>query len=267
MSNRFFRIAALLYRIIGKFFMNELLKVDFHIHTSEDTDNEIDYNAYELIDRAAMLSFDAIAITNHDIMMYDEKLAVYAEKKGIILFPGVERTIDHKHVLLINFSQIDSLDSYDAIRKAKNANNLVIAPHPFFPGMQSLGKDMYLQSSLFDAIEYCHFYTPRLNFNREAVRYAKKYGLPLLAGSDAHLQEQFGRCYALIISEKNRDAIIQAIKKGHVQVVASPLRLTKMIRIYLKILSNKPNLKRAFVRVQGIFNRLWHISDTRKYLQ
>jgi len=247
--------------------MKQLLKIDFHIHTMEDTDNFIDYNAYDLIDRAAKLSFDAIAITNHDTIIYDERLVAYAKKKGIILFPGVERSIDHKHVLLINFCEIKSLNTYDAIQKAKTDDNLVIAPHPFFPGMQSLGKDMYSQSTLFDAIEFCHFYNPRLDFNREAMRYAKQYGLPLIGGSDAHVQEQFGRCYSLVKSEKNKNAIIRAIKKGHVQVVAPPLSLGKMIRIYLSILSNKPSLKRAFIRVRGIFNRLCHISETRKNLQ
>jgi len=247
--------------------MEKLLKIDFHIHTMEDEDNHIDYTSYELIDQAAALSFDAIAITNHDLMIYDEKLVTYAKEKGVILFPGVERSIDHKHVLLINFSEIESLNTYETIQKAKNDDNLVIAPHPFFPGMQSLGKDMYSQSKLFDAIEFCHFYNPRLNFNREAIRYAKQYSLPLIGGSDAHVREQFGRCYSLVKSEKNKIAIIKAIKKGHVQVVAPPLRLGKMILIYLKILSNKPGLKRALVRVQGILNRLRRISETRKYLR
>jgi hypothetical protein len=267
MSNFFSALRHYYIVLLGKFFMNQQLKIDFHIHTYEDTDNYIDYNAYDLIDRAVILSFDAIAITNHDMIIYDSKLAAYAEKRGILLFPGVERSIDHKHLLLINFSDIDSLDTYDAIQHAKNDNNLVIAPHPFFPGMQSLGKDMYFHPGLFDAIEYCHFYNHRLNFNREAMRFAKAYGLPLIAGSDAHTQEQFGRCYSLVNSDKNRYAIIQAIKKGHVQVVAPPLTLAKMIRIYLKILSNKPNLKRAFVRIQGIINRLRYLSETKKYLQ
>jgi len=247
--------------------MNQLLKIDFHIHTKEDIDNDIDYNAFDLIDRASTLLFDAIAITNHNHIQYDHKLVSYAEKKGIILFQGVERSIHHKHVLLINFSEVDSLDTYESIEAAKADHNLVIAPHPFFPGMQSLGKDMYSMPSLFDAIEYCHFYHPRLNFNREAVRYSKKYCLPLIAGSDAHTREQFGQCYSLVKSEKNKRAIIQAIKKGQIKVVARPLSLIKMIRIYLKILSNKPNLKRSLIRVHGIFNRLLHVSETKKYLQ
>jgi len=247
--------------------MNQLLKIDFHIHTREDTDNYIEYNAFDLIDRAVALSFDAIAVTNHNIIIYDKELITYAQKKGIVLFSGMERSINHKHLILINFSEAASLDSYEAILRAKQDNNLVIAPHPFFPGMQSLGKDMYIRPELFDAIEFCHFYSPRLNFNREAVRYANHHGLPLIAGSDAHVREQFGRCYSLVKSEKNKDAIIQAIKKGHVQVVAPPMRLNKMIRIYLKILSNKPKLKRTFVRIQGILNRLRHVSETRKYLK
>jgi len=247
--------------------MNQLLKIDFHIHTREDTDNNIEYDAYALINRAARLSFDAIAITNHNTMISDKKVYAYAKKKGIVLFPGVEQSIDHKHLLLINFSEIDGLDNYDAIRKAKNDTNLVIAPHPFFPGMQSLGKDMYLHPDLFDAIEYCHFYSTQINFNREAERFANKHGLPLVAGSDAHIQEQFGRCYSLVKSQKNKNDIIQGIKRGHVQVLTRPLRLSKMIRIYLKILSNKPHLKRSFVRLKGILNRLRHVSETRKYLQ
>jgi len=247
--------------------MNQLLKIDFHIHTQEDTDNHIDYNAIELIDLSVSLSFDAIAITNHNTITSNEQLVSYAKKKGIVLFPGVERSIDNKHVLLINFSDVDSLDSYDAILDAKTDHNLVIAPHPFFPGMQSLGKDMYAHPELFDAIEFCHFYSPKLNFNQEAIRYAKQYRLPLMANSDAHIREQFGRCYSLVKSNKNKNDIIKAIKKGHVKQIAPPLSLSRMIRIYLKILSNKPTLKRAFVRVQGILNRLRHVSETRKYLQ
>jgi len=246
---------------------NQYLKIDFHIHTREDTDNVIDYTAFDLIDRAASLDFDAISITNHDVQIYGNKLKSYAEKKDLILFPGMERSINHKHVLLINFSDRQLFNTYNEIQLAKTEENLVIAPHPFFPGMQSLGQDMYQHPELFDAVEFCHFYCPQFNFNREAIRFSKKYHLPLVAGSDAHVQEQFGRCYSLVKSEKNQFAIIQAIKAGDVQVVSSPLQLSQMIIIYLKILSQKPSLKRALMRVRGIGNRLRQVSEIRQYLK
>jgi len=244
-----------------------MLKIDFHIHTHEDRDNNISYNAYDLIDRAAYLNFDAIAITNHNLLTYDNQLESYARDKEVILFSGLEQSIDHKHVLLINFPSPESLTTYNAIETSKTSDTLVIAPHPFFPGMQSMGKKMYGLTHLFDAIEFCHFYCPQLNFNREAVRYSKKFGLPMIGGSDAHVWEQFGNCYSLVNSAKNKSDIIRAIKAGHVQTISSPLTVTKMITIYLKILKNKPSLKRSLIRIHGIINRLRNVSETRNILK
>ena len=244
-----------------------MLKIDFHIHTKEDRDNQISYSSYDLIDRASALKYDAIAITNHNLLTFNDDLETYARNKGIILFSGLEQSIDHKHILLINFPKPELLTTYKDIEMSKNKDTLVIAPHPFFPGMQSIGKDIYHLSHLFDAIEFCHFYCPQLNFNREAIRYAKQFKQPMIAGSDAHIWEQFGLCYSLVNSPKNKTDIIRAIKAGQIQFIAPPLTLTKMMLIYMKILLHKPSLKRSFLRIHGIINRLSHVSETRKFLK
>ena len=244
-----------------------MIKIDFHIHTREDIDNNIAYSAFDLIDRAAYLKFDAITITNHNIITFSKELEKYAESKDVILFPGFEQSIQHKHVLLINFSNPESIKNFSHIAKLKSNENLVIAPHPFFPGMQSLGKYMYSFPRLFDAIEFCHFYCPQLNFNNEAIRFANRHNLPLIAGSDAHVWEQFGRCYSLVNCKKDKTSIIQAIKAGKITQVAPELTLAKMISIYIKILKNKPSLKRSLIRINGIINRLKHVSETRKSLK
>ncbi|KPA13031.1 phosphoesterase [Candidatus Magnetomorum sp. HK-1] len=244
-----------------------MVKIDFHIHTSEDIDNNIAYSAFDLIDRAAHLKFDAITITNHNAITFNKDLENYAKSKGLILFPGFEQSIDHKHVLLINFSKPETIETFSDIAQLKTDDNLVIAPHPFFPGMQSLGKDIYSFPKLFDAVEFCHFYCPQVNFNREAIRFSQKNNLPMIAGSDAHVWEQFGRCYSLVKSEKNKTDIIKAIKAGKVISVAPALTLAKMISIYIKILKNKPSLKRSFVRIHGIINRLKNVSETRNILK
>ena len=64
------------------------LKVDLHTHTSEDLQDRISYNAFQLIDKAALKGFDALAITNHDFVLYNDELVEYAEKKGILLIPA-----------------------------------------------------------------------------------------------------------------------------------------------------------------------------------
>jgi len=80
------------------------LKVELHTHTADDPVDWIPHTARQLIDRAAELSYDAVAITLHDRQFDVEPLGDYAGARGVILIPGVERTIDGRHILLINFS-------------------------------------------------------------------------------------------------------------------------------------------------------------------
>ena len=61
------------------------------------------HTAVNLIDRAATLGFDALAITLHDSQFVDPGVTAYARERGITLIPGIERTIQHRHVLLLNF--------------------------------------------------------------------------------------------------------------------------------------------------------------------
>ncbi len=43
-----------------------MLKIDLHTHSGEDPQDRIGYSTRELIDRAATLGFDALAVTNHN---------------------------------------------------------------------------------------------------------------------------------------------------------------------------------------------------------
>lgn len=216
------------------------LKVDLHIHTKEDTEDRVSYSAYELIDQALSKGFDAIAITNHQQITYDHRLKSYATERGIVLIPGVEATIGRKHVLLINMPfEKGSFNSFEQIVRQKDVNNLVIAPHPYFPGPTCLNGSLEAMPHLFDAIEYCHFYHQWINFNRPAVRFALQHQLPLVATSDAHLLDQFGRAYSLVEAEKGPDAIIQAIKAGRVKPISRPLPFTRLISVFARVVTAK----------------------------
>ena len=75
-----------------------MLKVDLHLHTDDDPTDLIRHTGKELVDRAAALGLSALAITLHDRQLRDEALADYARERGVVLIPGVERTIGGKHV-------------------------------------------------------------------------------------------------------------------------------------------------------------------------
>ena len=241
------------------------LKIDLHIHTREDSGNKAPYTAFQLIDIACHKGFDAIAITNHSPLHPFDRYKAYAQERGLLLIPGIEKEINNKHVLCINMLH-DKIYTLSDIRRQKQKESLVIAPHPFFPGMQSLGKRLEQYADCFDAIEYCHFYSPRFNFNQEAIRFAHKHQLPMIATSDAHILEQFGSSYSIVYGEKSISGIIHAVKTGQITCVAPPLTLAKMIIIYLKILKNKRTVQSAISRIMGIAWRMSHFREIKKHI-
>ena len=202
-----------------------MLKADLHIHTKEDPQdgNHIKYTAKELIDKAAEEGYDVISITLHDSVFYNKELKKYAADKRILLIPGVEKTIKGKHVLLYNVTQeeadrIKTVQDLKMIRK----DSLVIAAHPFFP-LIGLKKRMVNSIHIFDAIEYSSFCHKLLDFNKKAVKTAKKYNKPLVGNSDLHNIAAFGKTYSLIDSKKDITSVITAIKNNDVKYISKYL--------------------------------------------
>lgn len=215
--------------------MAKKLKIDFHTHTSEDPKDFVTYSATELIDRASELGFDALSITNHDTVTFSKNLADYAEKKGILLLPGIEITLHRKHILLINpdKKKLAECQELEDLAKLKSERTLVIAPHPFFHGFKSLQSDIYPHLSLFDALEFSCCYNHLWDMNKKAVGLSKKEGIPLLGSSDCHNIWQFGMTYSQVEAEKNCSSIIEAIKAGNIEVRTTPLSFINMGRVLL----------------------------------
>lgn len=222
-----------------------LLKADLHIHTSEDPEDLILYSATDLIDMAQGLGYSVLAITNHNRITYNEYLRDYAGERGIILIPGVEATIQGRHILLYNmdFQQVDRRN-IARLHELKSPDGLIIAPHPYYPSPVALRGMLKRHVSLFDAVEHCHFYTDRLDFNRPARKFAKRHGLPMVGTSDAHQRRQFHTTYSFIEAEPDPESVIQAVKSGKVQVVSRPLPLYSLLKIQLRMFWRNRILKR-----------------------
>jgi predicted metal-dependent phosphoesterase TrpH len=209
-----------------------LLKADFHIHTREDPHDFIRYTAVELLQEAARQGFQVIALTCHNKRIHTEDLRRRAADLGILLIPGVEAAIEGKHTLLLDmpYSRL-RLRTFAHVRAVKRDGGLVIAPHPFFPAPKCLGNKLRENLDLFDAIEFSHFYTRRLDFNRRAVEYARRMDMPLVGTSDCHRLWQLGTTYTLVeVEEKTVPAVFAAIRAGRVRVVTAPLRPLDRLR-------------------------------------
>jgi predicted metal-dependent phosphoesterase TrpH len=203
-----------------------VLKVDLHTHTSDDPVDFIPYTTEQLVDRAAELGFGALAITLHDRQRDPRDLDAFARERGIVLIRGVERTIQGRHVLLLNFpAAAESVESFEHVArlKARHPEGLVVAPHPFYPHTTCLRGLADRHADLFDAVEQNAFYTAACDFNQPARRWARAHGKPVVGNSDAHRLSIFGATASLVDAEPDADAICAAIRSGRVEVQTRPL--------------------------------------------
>ena len=205
-----------------------MLKVDLHLHSSEDPRDVLDYDARELIRHAASMDFDAIALTLHGKVIEDQGLHEFASSRGLLFIPGIEKFIHGKEVLVYNVTQeeMDAVHTFEDLRELKIRKReqiLIIAPHPFFKRSQCLGRHLEENIDLFDAVEYCHLYTPFWNLNRRAVQVAQSHGKPMIATSDSHALWMFGRNFAWVDAQPTMLGIFQAIREGRVRSHCEPM--------------------------------------------
>ena len=73
-----------------------MLKVELHAHTADDPVDNIPHSSRDLIDRAAALGYDALAITLHETQLDPAPLSPYAAERGILLIPGVGNRMHHE---------------------------------------------------------------------------------------------------------------------------------------------------------------------------
>jgi predicted metal-dependent phosphoesterase TrpH len=210
-----------------------MLKIDLHLHTAEDPVDPITHDAWSLVDRAADQGYGALAITLHDRQLSDPGLREYARDRGVVLLPGIEKTVSGKHVLLINFpaaaEQVETFADLAALKR--RSGGLVVAPHPFFPAASCVGSRLEEDPDLFDAVEWSWFWTRGLNFNARAARWAAARGKPLIGNSDLHDLRQLGRTYSIVDAAPEPGAICEAIRRGRVALRTEPVSPLGLARV------------------------------------
>jgi len=211
-----------------------MLRADFHHHINTDpTDGWfVTYSARELIDRAAAVGLNVLAITCHESVPYDDDVIRYAQTRGIVLLRGMEATVEGRHVLLLNFQDFPpGICSVAEVAERKTPGALVIAPHPFYPAGVAGGDILTAHGSLFDAVEFSGMYTALTGgFNRRAQAHARAADLPVVGNTDTHCLWQLGSTFTLVDAVPEPAAIVEAILQRRVQLVTQPLSWAALIR-------------------------------------
>ena len=162
---------------------------DLHMHTTWSHDCSIEVD--ELLDHAEAEGLGAIAITDHNVFGGAQEAVARARGRDLIVIPGEEvKTDDQGEVIgLFLHEEIPRGMSFaDTVAAIREQEGVVYLPHPF-DRMHAIPFPATVHRHLHE-IDVLEVYNARLLFegyNDEAARFARKYGLPAGAGSDAHV--------------------------------------------------------------------------------
>jgi predicted metal-dependent phosphoesterase TrpH len=205
------------------------LRTNLHLHTSDDQEDFIEYSFIDALNTAKIYGFECLALTCHNTFVDREDYRKAAEALGILLIPGVEKTIEKRHVVVLNPDRdIDAVKTFAELSAYKKTHPqiFVLAAHPYFPGGYSLQEKLEEHLTLFDAIEHSWFYSKRVNFNERAERLAETSHIPFIATSDTHDLKFLDTNYAEIeVKEKTIPAIFEAIRNNNFTNTTFPRKL------------------------------------------
>ncbi|MFA6407723.1 MAG: PHP-associated domain-containing protein [Candidatus Paceibacterota bacterium] len=233
-------------------------KTNLHFHSSDDPQDNISYSFKDGLEKARAFGFDVLALTCHHIFVATPEMHRMAKEYGILFIPGVERSIQKKHVVILNPDQeVEHVSTFEDLAEYRRMHPeiLVIAPHPYFRGGFSLNKELDEHIELFDAIEYSWFYSKWFNNNKKAERTAKLHNLPFIATSDTHDLRFIDKSYALIeAKEKTIPAIFSAIREKRFTNISSPRKVFRDLgRFGIKLTyRNKVKRIKAAVRKSDV---------------
>lgn len=211
-----------------------MLKTSLHVHVQGDHDDYITYTPFQLLDHAAKLGYEVIAFTAHERVVYTSEIAEYAERKNILLIPGIEVNLGG-HVLILNAHReaqnLKTLDDLRAYRR-DHPEAFTIAAHPFFPEHTRrrlcFREKIHANMDCFDAIEHSWFYSHVINFNKKAQALATKHRLPYIATADVHLLNMLENGHVIVQAEKNIESVLESLREHRFTSVASPQSLLGM---------------------------------------
>lgn len=215
-------------------------KACLHLHIKGDPTDNISYSFSDVIQKAVAEDFKIIAVTAHDKIMYSEEMQTLATQNGILLIPGIEKTIEGKHVVILNCHQsADQIESFTQLQayKLAHAESFILAVHPFFYMPNCLKDKLEQHIQLFDGIELNYFYNKYLNPNLRALKIAKKYNKPVIGTSDVHLIEYFSNTFTSItVQNLTILEVIEALKKNQLDITTNSFSILELIKILSKLL-------------------------------
>jgi predicted metal-dependent phosphoesterase TrpH len=198
-----------------------VLSVELHCHSAASYDGRDSVDL--LLEQAAAVGLDAIAVTDHDEIDASLEAVDLAPEYDLLGIPGMEVTTSAGHVLALGVREAvpEGLSFTETLDRIHALDGLAVVPHPFQESRSGVMAHIDRETlATADAIEV---YNSRLltgRANRQAERFADEYDLPKTAGSDAHISEMVGQAVTRVDTggEASVEAVLDAIRRGDTTV-------------------------------------------------
>jgi hypothetical protein len=141
-------------------------------------------------------------------------------RTAILVLRGVEFSAAEGHCLVFGVDTDRLCPPYtpaeELVRLVNEAGGAVVPSHPYRGG-SGLG-DRILALRGIAAVEG-HNGCNAGGFNRRAIEAARRLGLPLTGGSDAHLPEEVGSCHTVFRERVTADNLVALLRAGAYEAV------------------------------------------------
>jgi predicted metal-dependent phosphoesterase TrpH len=214
------------------------VKADLHVHTTYSSDSII--TPKELVFYARKRGLNAVAVTDHNQVEGARKIA---RETDFLIIPGTEVSSRDGHIVGLNVNEVipRGLSTDETVDRIHKAGGIAIACHPHALFKGSIGQHV---TAKFDAVETINASSfPFRSASSKAEKLAERFGLPRVAGTDAHYGPVIGCAYTVIDSELNVESILKAIVDGRCEPAGGSISLRMRIqnqgRFFKKYLKNR----------------------------
>ena len=197
------------------------LRFDLHVHSSCSDGRD---GVEEILEAAVAKKLDGIAITDHDSLegTFEAERIVRDKKLNLLVIRGVEVSTADGHLLALGIRELPprGRSPEETIEFVHQRGGIAIVSHPY-----RLFRHAMFRIPPCDAVEV---YNSKYIFgiaNWWAKRKAEQLGLPMVAGSDAHMAKTVGLGVTIVEVENDGgndggvvSAVLEAIRAGRVEI-------------------------------------------------
>lgn len=206
------------------------MEIELHAHTHHSKGSKIPKEAFmspaELVKEAKRLRLDAVAVTDHSTGAGWTEALEAGKRHGVVVIPGIEINTLEGHLIGLGLNEhvTDSLSVDETIERIREQGGISVAPHPYDIRGEGI-RNSFVKA---DAVEIFNSLVIDRFSNELAEKRARKAGIPMVVGSDAHSAGMLARSINRVTAH-DMDSALREIRAGRVRWTRSYIPMDVLV--------------------------------------